>query len=190
MVAECLECSEIRRHRMVVEEPTLLVEGRQSLDLRPSSSSTSAFARRASRCATAPSRARSIRSRRDSLSRKPGRIMGEESRTPGDSQARISVDPGIPCFGDLISLPDHDPGAVLGSDPCVVISHWCRLFHSKRKFGSKPKLRLAAICCLVARRRANSRRHQTGSSAAVRPEETGTPAPPRRRRVWPVPCPA
>src|ERR1035437_10167406 len=44
--------------------------------LIPSSSSTSALARRASRCAAEPSRASSIRSRRDSLSRKRGGIMG------------------------------------------------------------------------------------------------------------------
>src|SRR5450631_4431169 len=43
----------------------------------PLSSSTSALARRASRCAAEPSRANSIRSRRDSLSRKPGWIMDE-----------------------------------------------------------------------------------------------------------------
>src|SRR6478736_5083693 len=43
----------------------------------PLSSNTSALARRARRCAAEPSRASSIRSRRDSLSRKPGRIMNE-----------------------------------------------------------------------------------------------------------------
>src|SRR5690349_12173346 len=41
----------------------------------PSSSNTSAFARRARRWAADPSRANSIRSRRDSLSRNPGPIM-------------------------------------------------------------------------------------------------------------------
>ena len=51
--------------------------------LRPSSSSTSAFARRrARRCAEAAPRARSIRSRRDSTSRKPGRIMEERRIGP------------------------------------------------------------------------------------------------------------
>src|ERR1019366_3569784 len=50
--------------------------------LIPSSSSTSALARRASRCAAPPSRASSIRSRRDSLSRKRGRIMGGRESTP------------------------------------------------------------------------------------------------------------
>lgn len=43
--------------------------------LMPSSRRTNALARRASRCAADPSRASSIKSRRDSLSRKPGRIM-------------------------------------------------------------------------------------------------------------------
>ena len=45
------------------------------VQLIPSSSSTSALARRARRCATDPSRPSSIRSRRDSGSRKPPRIM-------------------------------------------------------------------------------------------------------------------
>src|SRR4051812_45667869 len=44
--------------------------------LMPSSSNTSAFARRARRCAADPSRASSMRSCRDSLSRNPGRIIG------------------------------------------------------------------------------------------------------------------
>jgi hypothetical protein len=48
----------------------------------PSSSSTSAFARRARRCAADPSRANSIRSCRDSLSRKPGRIMRSVESSP------------------------------------------------------------------------------------------------------------
>lgn len=66
--------------------------------LMPWSSSTSAFARRAKRCAADPSRASSIRSCRDTLSRNPGRIIGPvESnsdplgkRTGPDSQ-RVGV---------------------------------------------------------------------------------------------------
>ena len=50
--------------------------------LMPSSNSTSALARRAKRCAAEPSRVSSIRSCRDSLSRKPGRITrSAESRS-------------------------------------------------------------------------------------------------------------
>src|ERR1700723_3363145 len=48
----------------------------------PSSNSSSALARRAKRCAAEPSRVSSIRSCRDSLSRKPGRIIrSAESRS-------------------------------------------------------------------------------------------------------------
>src|ERR1700733_13965701 len=49
----------------------------------PSSTSSSALARRAKRCAAEPSHVSSIRSCRDALSRKPGRITrSAESRSP------------------------------------------------------------------------------------------------------------
>src|SRR5262245_4621842 len=53
--------------------------------LIPSSSSTSALARRASRCGADPSRANSIRSCRDSLSRNPLRIMKPAESGENDS---------------------------------------------------------------------------------------------------------
>jgi hypothetical protein len=50
--------------------------------LMPSSTSSSALARRAKRCAAEPSRVSSIRACRDALSRKPGRITrSAESRS-------------------------------------------------------------------------------------------------------------
>src|SRR4029079_4565922 len=61
------------------------------LQLIPSSSSTSAFARRARRWGTDPSRASSIRSCRDSLSRKPPRII-PQVESPSQTLARPNAD--------------------------------------------------------------------------------------------------
>src|ERR1700731_1902938 len=61
-----------------------------SPQLIPPSNNTSALARRASRCATEPSRARSIRSLRDSGSRKPARIEGLASFGYDGSTCRLS----------------------------------------------------------------------------------------------------
>src|SRR3954452_11335269 len=64
-----------------------------AVQLIPSSNKTSALARRARRCAADPSRASSIRSCRDAVSRKPGRIIrpvesgsGRLARGDTDSQ--------------------------------------------------------------------------------------------------------
>src|SRR6188768_4295916 len=62
-----------------------------ALQLIPSSSSTSAFARRARRWGTDPSRASSIRSCRDSLSRKPPRII-PQVESPSQTLARPNAD--------------------------------------------------------------------------------------------------
>jgi hypothetical protein len=78
-------------NRVVVEQQhPCLRRGRLSAidwQLMPLSNNTSALARRANRCAAEPSRANSIRSLRDSLSRKPGRIM-DEAESPQGRLAR------------------------------------------------------------------------------------------------------
>src|SRR5215468_3241870 len=71
--------------------------------LIPSSSSTNALARRASRCGADPSRANSIRSCRDSLSRKPLRIMKPAESGENDSASGFFGYPrnlGIPAALD------------------------------------------------------------------------------------------
>src|SRR4029079_1798289 len=72
--------------------------------LIPSSNSTRALARRARRCAADPSRASSIRSCRNAVSRKPGRIIqpvesgsGRLARGDTDSQGvGVSSSPKLP----------------------------------------------------------------------------------------------
>ena len=68
--------------------------------LMPSSSKTRAFARRAKRCATEPSRISSIRSCRDLMSRKPARIIQpakSDSASLASDSFGFSQSSGIAC---------------------------------------------------------------------------------------------
>src|ERR1700729_4361640 len=76
----------------------------------PRSSNTSALARRARRCAAEPSRASSIRSRRDSGSRKPARIMPTVESGPrrlARGRPRILRESGYTLRQAAVDVPDE-----------------------------------------------------------------------------------
>ena len=83
--------SSYRRYQVRIVSSSNNTTCAMALQLIPSSSSTSAFARRARRWGTDPSRASSIRSCRDSLSRKPPRII-PQVESPSQTLARPNAD--------------------------------------------------------------------------------------------------
>src|SRR3954468_21239679 len=103
--------------------------------LIPSSNKTSAFARRARRCAADPSRASSIRSCRDAVSRKPGRIIrpvesgsGRLARGDADSQGvEVYQGRGGTKYNNFLLQPfvnyNFGEGWYVGTSP-VITANW------------------------------------------------------------------